>query len=359
MIHQERKGAIIRDLVLYRALLAKPGCAVCCLPADTDQQTDALNLMNTSTNDQEAIESLSGEIAALRATLREYRVLLDESSDPIFAFHPDGQYRYVNHAFAAGVGLPRDQIVGRTIWDVFSKEEADKRYAVVQWVFAHREMRVIEVRVPRPEGDHYYITTVKPILDESGKAISVICISKEITERKRMEERLAHMAQYDALTDLPNRALFNDRLVAALSLARRDGHSVALLLIDLDRFKPVNDALGHQVGDLLLQAAARRMQACLRESDSIGRIGGDEFVVLLPVVNSESDAITVGRKINSALEAPFALAEHPPITVSASIGIALFPEHAVEEIQLFKRADEAMYRAKRGGPNRTLVFQSS
>jgi PAS domain S-box-containing protein len=125
---------------------------------------------------------------ALRESEEKYRILLEESSDPVFAFYPDGQYRYVNKAFADGVGKRREEIIGKKIWDVFPKDEADKRYAAVKWVFENGETKVIEVRVPRPDGDRYYITTVKPILNDQGKVVSVICTSKEITERKRAEE---------------------------------------------------------------------------------------------------------------------------------------------------------------------------
>ena len=116
------------------------------------------------------------------------------------------------------------------------------------------------MRVPRPDGDRYYMTTVKPILDDQRRVISVICISKEITERKTMENRLAHMAQHDMLTNLPNRALFNDRLQHAITQAKRNKTRLALMFLDLDNFKPINDTFGHQVGDLLLQAAAKRVQ---------------------------------------------------------------------------------------------------
>ena len=118
-------------------------------------------------------------IQALRDSEEKYRVLLDDSSDPIFTFNPDGQYRYVNKAFADGVGRKPEDIIGKKIWDVFPQDEADKRYAVVKWVFEHGETKVIEVRVPRPNGDRYYITTVKPVRDGHGKVTTVICISRK------------------------------------------------------------------------------------------------------------------------------------------------------------------------------------
>ena len=309
-------------------------------------------------DDERTRDELIAELDALHAMLQEYRVLLDESSDPIFAFYPDGRYRYVNQAFASGVRRPRDEIIGRRIWDVFSKEEADKRFAVVQWVFENAESRVIEVRVPRPDGDRFYITTVKPILSSQREVVSVICISKEITERKVMEERLARMAQYDTLTDLPNRALFNDRLLHAMAQARRDQGRLALMSIDLDRFKPVNDSHGHHIGDLLLQAVAQRMQDCVRESDSVGRIGGDEFFILLPVIDSATDALTVAEKVRDALSQPFDLEGLHSISISSSIGIALYPDHGDDALQLYKYADQAMYRAKEQGRNQTQIFQA-
>ncbi len=144
--------------------------------------------LETAKVERETWQAKSEE--ALRESEEKYRILLDESSDPVFTFNPEGQYRYVNKAFADGVGKKREEITGKKIWDVFPKDEADKRYAAVKWVFENGETKVIEVRVPRPDGERYYITTVKPILNDQGKVISVICTSKEITERKRAEESL-------------------------------------------------------------------------------------------------------------------------------------------------------------------------
>lgn len=128
------------------------------------------------------------ENRALKEREETYRRLLDDSSDPIFCFYPDGRYKYVNRAFAAGVHREQDFIIGRTIWDVFDKDEADKRFAAVKWVCVNKEMRQIEVRVPTPEGDRYYITTVKPSFGPDGEVDTVLCISKDITDRVRAEE---------------------------------------------------------------------------------------------------------------------------------------------------------------------------
>jgi PAS domain S-box-containing protein len=136
------------------------------------------------------VERLRAELAVLRESERGFRALLDESSDPIFSLLPDGRYRYVNQAFASGVLRPREEIVGRRIWDVFPKEEADRRFAVLESVFRTGQPKVFEVRVPRPDGDRYYLTTVQPVVSPDGAVESTLCSSKEITERRRMEGQL-------------------------------------------------------------------------------------------------------------------------------------------------------------------------
>jgi len=178
----------------------------------------------------------------------------------------------------------------------------------------------------------------------------------DITDRKKMEEQAQHLAHHDPLTGVPNRILFTDRLQQALFAARRDSTLLALMFLDLDKFKQINDTLGHNVGDLLLQEVARRLQDCLRESDTVARIGGDEFIVLLPVIRTEQDALQVAEKIRSALNRSFMIAGHD-LQISSSIGIAIHPQHGDEEKQLIRNADTAMYYAKTGGRNRATVYR--
>lgn len=165
---------------------------------------------------------------------------------------------------------------------------------------------------------------------------------------------LKHLAQHDSLTGLPNRALFDDRLLQAIALARRDRTHVALLFVDLDDFKLINDTLGHHVGDLLLRDAAKRMEACVRNADTVGRLGGDEFVVLLPFIEEERDALLVAEKIRHALNLPFDFDGRNRL-ISASIGVAVFPEHGSDELKLSQSADAAMYLAKEDGGNRVRL----
>jgi diguanylate cyclase (GGDEF)-like protein len=170
--------------------------------------------------------------------------------------------------------------------------------------------------------------------------------------------RLDHLAHHDPLTQLPNRTLFFDRLRQAIARARRQGTAFAVLLVDLDRFKPVNDAWGHPVGDLVLQEVARRLQDNVRASDTVGRIGGDEFVALLPDIEGPDAAVAVARKIREAMARPIEAQGHVA-TIDCSIGIALHPRHGDDEISLVNHADRAMYAAKREGGGRVAVFRGS
>ena len=174
-------------------------------------------------------------------------------------------------------------------------------------------------------------------------------------ERKQMIARLQFMALYDQLTQLPNRELLHDRLQKALSSARRNNKQVALLYLDLDKFKQVNDCHGHHNGDLLLQQTAQRILYCVRESDTVARLGGDEFVILLENIESSGSATSVAEKIRQSLNQPFDL-DGQRIDVMPSIGIALFPQHGDDEKQLLRHADEAMYSGKKQGGNRVIRY---
>ncbi len=179
--------------------------------------------------------------------------------------------------------------------------------------------------------------------------------AREITERKQQEAQIHHLAHHDLLTGLPNRAMFFDRLEAAIDEASAESRKLALMFVDLDRFKPVNDRHGHAVGDQLLQAVAGRMHTILRAGDLVGRIGGDEFIVLLHDIRTEDDALTAAEKLRCHLETPFDI-EGRRLQISASIGIALYPSHADNARELARRADEAMYLSKAEGRNLTTLY---
>jgi diguanylate cyclase (GGDEF)-like protein len=197
-----------------------------------------------------------------------------------------------------------------------------------------------------------------PLTDAAGRFKGAIVMIADISERKKAERRIEHQATHDPLTGIPNRLRFGELLSQTIVRARRYSHRFALLFVDLDCFKEVNDNHGHAVGDRVLIEAAHRMQGCLRGSDTLGRRGGDEFVVLLPEIEGSEDADVVAEKIRLALVRPFVL-DGLEVRISSSIGIVLFPEHGEDEHILMRRADEAMYRAKSAGRNCTRSFSAS
>ena len=187
---------------------------------------------------------------------------------------------------------------------------------------------------------------------------SMVCVVRDITERTYAEEQIKHLAYHDALTNLPNRLLFKDRLTVALSHAQRDHSRLAVLFLDLDRFKIINDSLGHNIGDQLLQAVAARVGACVRESDTVARLGGDEFTLLLPNLVRAEDAAVVAQKILEAIRYPFHI-EGREFFTTTSIGISLYPEDGLDAETLIKSADAAMYQAKELGRDNYQLFNAT
>ena len=203
------------------------------------------------------------------------------------------------------------------------------------------------------EGKRWFRVNFTPLHESPPHGVLVTHF--DITERMQAEEQLTQLAHYDSLTGLPNRFLFRDRLHSALTMARRNDWELAVLFIDLDRFKAINDTMGHLAGDALLQQASRRIQACIRESDTVGRLGGDEFALVLAELARPQDATLVARKVVDALARPFVL-EGTEVFVTASIGITLFPADADDVDSLIRNADTAMYRAKETGRNNFQFF---
>ncbi|MEJ6656632.1 MAG: GGDEF domain-containing protein, partial [Pseudomonas sp.] len=173
-------------------------------------------------------------------------------------------------------------------------------------------------------------------------------------ERKRIYSRLEFLAQYDQLTELPNQALFLDRLQSSLKKARRGSLQLAVLYLDMDNFKQINDTFGHTTGNHLLREVAKRLSQCVRESDTIGRLGGDEFAILLDNISTLKDATGVADKVLAALSEPYIL-DSKTVLSAPSLGIAVYPEHSQDELQLVQLADEAMYAAKRSGGRRYSI----
>jgi len=262
----------------------------------------------------------------------------------------------VNPAFTVITGYFPNEVIGRNPNLMASGTQPAKFYQDMWEKLSTTGNWHGEVCNRRKSGKLYVEwLSIKQVRDEQGVPTHYVAVFSDISERKANEARMQHLAHFDVLTNLPNRALFSDRLRQAIAKARRDKTRLALMFIDLDRFKPVNDQLGHQVGDLLLQEVARRLLDCVRrESDTVARIGGDEFVVMLPDIETVQAATLVAEKILAALNQSFEIGGHQ-IHISSSIGIAIFPEHGQDENHLLQSADAAMYLAKENGRNRVQV----
>lgn len=275
-----------------------------------------------------------------------YRELLDEASDPIFSFLRDGTYRYVNRAFAEGVGRKMEDIIGRRIWDIFPREDAEKRYAAVKHVFETGREKAVEVKVEDNDNICYYLTTVKPLFDESGNVSVVICISKDITELKVAEERLHYYATTDEFTGFVNRRTGLAILEKIHEFSLRNGKPFTICYVDINDLKAVNDTYGHSEGDVLITAACQAMRESIRQMDTLCRMGGDEFLILFPECDL-ADAEQVWDRIMERLD-DYNSGSSKPYKLSMSHGILEYSPASRDTIELLlKRVDALMYREKR------------
>lgn len=283
--------------------------------------------------------------------------LIDTIPNPVFYKDERGRYLGCNDAFEKFIGIERSGLVGRSVYDIAPAELADKYAAADQALFDHPGTQTYEAQVADSDGRYRDVVFYKATFDKAdGSLGGLVGVILDISERKRLEEAIWHEANYDALTGLPNRRLLRDRLRENLRRARLHAARLALLFIDLDRFKEVNDTLGHDVGDRLLAEAAQRICVRLGESDTVSRQGGDEFIVVLPEVSDPDAAGLIAQEIIDALNQPFTLVGRE-VYVSASIGIAFFPDDGESIESLVSYADQAMYAAKAAGKNGFSYFK--
>lgn len=275
---------------------------------------------------------------------------LQHIPDNVFFKDLDSRFMRISRAMAEYFGLADPaQAVGKTDSDFFSSEHASRAFADEQEIVRTCEAKIGEEKETWPDGHETWVLTTKvPLKDRRGQIIGTMGISHNISDRKQAELRVQYMALHDSMTGLPNRVLLEDRLTQAIALARRSQMSVAVLMLDLDRFKNVNDSFGHYVGDRLLEAVSVRLQACLRESDTVARLGGDEFVIAISMVTSNKDVETVAQKVLATLGEPFEVESHT-LQISASVGISMYPANGENPDALLQFADAAMYQAKKGG----------
>jgi len=288
---------------------------------------------------------------ALQQAEQKYREIFEDAVVGIFQTTPEGRFLSVNPALAQMYGYDSPEQLMTGVTDVARQlfVEPDRYGEVTQLLEQHGVVRNVESEILCQDGNKKWIlANVRAVRGADGKIVRREGTIQDITERKAAEGQVQFLAYYDALTGLPNRTLFLDRLGKALASARRRREKVALLFLDLDRFKTINDSLGHSVGDLFLKGVAERLKKFAREQDTVARLGGDEFVVVLTAVKDPADAAVAADRIMKEMATAFVVQEHL-LSVTCSLGISVFPDHGTEGETLLKNADAAMYYAKENG----------
>lgn len=284
--------------------------------------------------------------------------VFEASSDAIMITDARNLIIAVNAAFCEITGYREEEAIGQTP-TILSSGKHDADFYRDMWQRLEETGRWSgEIWNRRKNGEIYVEwLTLNAVKNHRGETSHYVAIFADITEHKQAEEHVRHLAHYDALTDLPNRTLFSDRLGQALIKAQRNHGKAAVMFLDLDRFKVINDTLGHSIGDLLLQAVAARLTGCVREGDTVSRLGGDEFVILLPEIRDAEDTYVVAQKLLAAAALPFELRGHE-LHISASIGISFYPDDGASAEVLMRNADAAMYRAKEMGRNNYQFYHA-
>ncbi|MES2758325.1 MAG: diguanylate cyclase [Pseudomonadota bacterium] len=325
--------------------------------ADTNiQATDFDDVVRFNEAIDEALsESLASYTSEKEKHERLFQTVMTASPDHVFVLDCDGRFMYANQALCRLYRLGPDDIVGKSFADLGQPFAADLEQQL-RHVIATKEIFRGELSyTSATAGVQEYEYIFAPAVDEGGSVAAIAGTARNITERKAAEEESWKWANFDVLTGLPNRRLFRDRLEQDLRHSERTGVPIALMFVDLDRFKSVNDQLGHDAGDLLLQQAAQRIASCVRRTDTVARLSGDEFTVILTEVNDVKHVEILAQEIVDELSRPFQLVDDV-MGISCSIGITLFPNDALTPEDLLRNADQAMYVSKADGRNRFHFF---
>ncbi|KQO13566.1 diguanylate cyclase [Acidovorax sp. Leaf76] len=339
----DTRGQVLHALVSY-------------LPDEVDGHVRGFFVQATDITERKRMEE------ELFAEKERVRLSLQSIGDAVVCADAQGAVTYLNPVAERLTGWQAFDAAGRRIDEVVVLRSPHNDAVLASSLLAAIQSgegvdSVRGVIVHRTSGQRFQVEkTSSPITDRHGQVTGAVAVLRDVTDAVVMAERMAHLAQYDALTDLPNRVLLQDRAQMAITQARRDGKCLAVMYLDLDGFKAVNDSLGHDVGDLLLVQFAQRLKAAVRASDTVCRQGGDEFVVLLPGLEGVEPACGVARKILASCDAPFELAGRV-LHMGLSGGIALYPQHGDTFDALSRHADSAMYAAKRGGRMRFMLYR--
>jgi diguanylate cyclase (GGDEF)-like protein/PAS domain S-box-containing protein len=300
--------------------------------------------INTDVTERKAAED------ALRTSEERFRALVQNAQDIITVLSPAGIIEFESPSIEAVLGYEPHELVGkRAIEYIHQDDSAEVARTIAVGVQDPGSQHSVQFRFRHKDGSWRYLESIGMAISDGGST-TIIVNSRDVTERKQAEEMMKYMAYHDPLTRLPNRALFEDRAEVAFAQAERAGSSLGILSIDIDRLKLVNDTLGHPAGDDLLKSAALRLADCIRESDTVARVGGDEFLVLLTECKTAGDAERVAERIRNAFQTPFET-EGSQMNVTVSIGASIYPQHGMDLRTLLKNADAAMYAAKEAGRN--------
>jgi len=285
---------------------------------------------------------------ALEEREKRYRILTEENSDVIWAINSAGKYTYVNPAIETRLGYKREEILGQSVEIILAEELIPLFRQSQQYIMKHNALpqKSFEFKMIAKDGTKVWVEAIPNLLfDDDGNPVELMGISRDITKRKSLERALQYMAYNDELTGLSNRAKFFQQLELEIKRASRENNLIGLLFIDLDKFKDVNDTFGHEVGDRLLKQVAERLQGILRETDTVARIGGDEFTVILSTGDSEEGIESVANKIENIICEPFQVDEYT-CNIGASIGVSIYPRDSENPEVLLRIADQAMYDKK-------------
>lgn len=285
--------------------------------------------------------------------------ILSAITDSILVTDTDLRIVEVNAAFTKITGYTRNEAIGQTPRLLKSGRHGKEFYQRMWSALLVTGKWRGAIWNRRKNGEIYQVwMRISSFKDKTGKTTHFLAIFIDLKHQKALQNQIHLLAYYDSLTGLPNRELFNDRLALALIQAHRDKNKVAVFFLDLDRFKAINDTLGHATGDLLLVAVAHRLSNCLRESDTLARLGGDEFTVILSGINSQAQATTVADKILDCFKQPYTISRRE-LFICASLGISLFPDHGIDNESLVRHADTAMYQAKQMGMSGYVIYAPS
>ncbi|HWZ70037.1 MAG TPA: EAL domain-containing protein [Casimicrobiaceae bacterium] len=320
-------------------------------------------------------DSGSGEIRALRSafnrltsrlheredalieTMHKYQLITDNSTDLITNHAPDGTITFASPVSASILGIPPGDLLGHSLCEFVHPEDFDIVRTAVADVIQRNALPTIIYRARRVDQRYvWFETTLRLMKSATGEETQkILCISRDISDRRRMEERLHDLVRTDHLTTLPNRFLLDERFANGLAQSRREGSLLAMLMIDIDRFKKINDTLGHGMGDALLKVVGTTLKSCIRDCDTLARWGGDEFVLLLPGLQDSSVALAIANRCLIALKQPF-IVDGQVLHISGSIGICLSPDSSAPADMLLENADTAMYKAKARGGDCVIMY---